>query len=172
MTIRAATGDGALPFSALWRRVSPRTGTPTAAVLLTVAVAALLALPALYSKAAYGAVTAIAVIGITPAYAIPIFLRLRYKERFRQGKWNLGRWGVPIGWTAVVWVAFVTLLFCLPQTSPITVDSFNYAPVALICVLGLASFWWAVAGRGSYTTPTFSTSSGDRELAEMSEEIV
>lgn len=168
----AFSRDGALPFSALWRRVSPRTGTPTAAVLLTVVVAATLALPALYSKAAYGAVTAISVIGITPAYAIPIFLRLRYKERFRQGKWNLGRLSVPIGWTAVVWVAFVTVLFCLPQSNPIDVDSFNYAPIALICVLGLASFWWAVAGRGAYTTPGFSASSGDRELAEVSEEIV
>lgn len=168
----AFSRDGALPFSALWRRVSPRTGTPTRAVLLTVAVAALLASPALFSKAAYGAVTAIAVIGITPAYAIPIFLRLRYKERFRPGKWHLGRWSVPIGWTAVVWVAFVTVLFCLPQSNPVDVESFNYAPVALVCVLGLASFWWAVAGRGSYTTPTFSGGGGDRELAEMGEEIV
>jgi len=168
----AFSRDGALPFSANWRRVSPRTGTPARAVLLTVTVAALLALPALFSEAAYGAVTAIAVIGVTPAYAIPIYLRLRNKERFQQGKWNLGRWGVPIGWVAVTWVVFVTVLFCLPQKTPIDVDSFNYAPVALIGVLGLATIWWLVAGRGSYTTPTYSTSSGDREIAEMSDEIV
>jgi amino acid permease (GABA permease) len=168
----AFSRDGALPFSGLWRRVSPRTGTPTAAVLLTVVAAAALALPALYSKAAYGAVTAISVVGITPAYAIPVYLRLRYRDRFRRGPWHLGRFGVPVGWIAVVWVAFVTVLFCLPPTSPVTVDSFNYAPVALISVLALASLWWAVAGRGSYTTPGLTSGSGDRELQEMSEEIV
>ncbi|WP_309237829.1 amino acid permease [Streptomyces albidus (ex Kaewkla and Franco 2022)] len=167
----AFSRDGALPFSSQWRRVSTRTGTPSSAVLLTVAAAALLAFPALFSKAAYSAVTAIAVIGVTPAYAIPIFLRLRNKERFQQGKWNLGRWGVPIGWIAVIWVVFVTMLFCLPQSSPVTIDSFNYAPLALIAVLALATFWWAVAGRRAYTTPTHS-GSGDRELAEMSDEIV
>ncbi len=167
----AFSRDGALPFSSQWRRVSTRTGTPSSAVLLTVAAAALLAFPALFSKAAYSAVTAIAVIGVTPAYAIPIFLRLRNKDRFQQGKWNLGRWGVPIGWIAVIWVVFVTVLFCLPQSSPVTIDSFNYAPLALIAVLALATFWWAVAGRRAYTTPTHS-GSGDRELAEMSDEIV
>ncbi|MFC4497136.1 amino acid permease [Streptomyces ovatisporus] len=168
----AFSRDGALPLSAHWRRVHPRTGTPARAVVLTVTVAALLTLPALYSEAAYGAVTAIAVIGVTPAYAIPIYLRLRNKDRFRQGKWNLGRWGVPIGWTAVTWVVFVTVLFCLPQKTPVDVESFNYAPLALIGVLGLATVWWIVAGRGSYTTPGYRSGGDDRELAEMSEEIV
>lgn len=43
----AFSRDGALPGSARWRRVSPRTGTPTRAVLLSVAVALVLALPLL-----------------------------------------------------------------------------------------------------------------------------
>jgi amino acid transporter len=167
----AFSRDGALPFSSQWRRVSSRTGTPSSAVVLTVVAAAALAFPALFSKAAYSAVTAIAVIGVTPAYAIPIFLRLRNKKRFQQGAWNLGRWGVPIGWIAVTWVVFVTVLFCLPQSTPVTIDSFNYAPLALIAVLALATVWWAVAGRRAYTTPTYSAGD-DRELAEMSEEIV
>jgi amino acid permease (GABA permease) len=167
----AFSRDGALPLSGQWRRVSPRTGTPTRAVLLTVVAAAVLAVPSLYSKAAYGAVTAIAVIGVTPAYALPIFLRVRNRKRFQRGKWHLGRWGVPIGWVAVTWVVFVTVLFCLPQSTPITIDTFNYAPVALLAVLGLATVWWRVAGRRAYTTPV-RPRSGDRELAEMSDEIV
>lgn len=168
----AFSRDGALPFSAQWRRVSARTGTPARAVMLSVGAAALLVLPALFSKAAYSAVTAIAVIGVTPAYAIPIFLRLRHKDRFRPGRWNLGRWGVPVGWVAVVWVAFVTVLFCLPQSSPVDVNSFNYAPIALFAVLALATAWWAVAGRRSYTTPTSYSGGEERELAGISDEIV
>lgn len=166
----AFSRDGALPFSAQWRRVTPATGTPARAVWLSVGVAAVLALPSLYSDTAYGAVTAINVIGITPAYAIPIYLRLRNRHQFRPGRWHLGRWGVPVGWIAVTWVLFVTLLFCLPQTSPVTGNSFNYAPVALAVVLLLATVWWKVAGSGSYATP--SHSGDDRELALIGEDIV
>ncbi|UNO43678.1 amino acid permease [Streptomyces sp. MST-110588] len=165
----AFSRDGALPGSRLWRRVSSRTGTPTRAVVLAVVVAAVLAVPSLYSPTAYSAVTSINVIGITPAYAIPIFLRLKAGDRFRPGPWNLGRWGVPVGWIAVVWVAFVTLLFCLPQSSPISLDSFNYAPVALVAVLALASIWWVVAGRRAYEIPT---PADDPELAKLEQEIV
>lgn len=154
----AFSRNGALPGSAQWRRVSDRTGTPTRAVWLSVAVAAILALPALYSTVAYGAVTAINVIGITPAYAIPIYLRLKAGRHFARGPWHLGRWSTLIGVVAVVWVAFVTVLFCLPQTRPdhglVSVQSFNYAPVALAAVLLLATVWWLTRGRRDYKTST------------------
>ncbi|WPB88797.1 amino acid permease [Streptomyces malaysiensis] len=165
----AFSRDGALPGSRLWQRVSSRTQTPVLAVWLSVAVAGLLALPSLYSETAYGAVTAINVIGITPAYAIPVFLRLRAGDRFQPGPWNLGRWSKPVGWIAVVWVALVTVLFCLPQSSPVTADSMNYASIALAVVLLLATIWWFVARR-SYNTPSaYGTA---REQAEIAEGIV
>nr|BBJ47823.1 hypothetical protein SAVMC3_04520 [Streptomyces avermitilis] len=62
----AFSRDGAIPFAATWRRVSPRTKTPAAAVWLSVGSALVLAAPSLYSPTAYAAVTAINVIGITP----------------------------------------------------------------------------------------------------------
>ncbi|MFD4873223.1 amino acid permease [Streptomyces sp. NPDC058420] len=167
----AFSRDKALPGSALWRKVSGRTQTPVAAVWLAVVAAGLLALPSLHSATAYGAVTAINVIGITPAYAIPVFLRLRAGDRFQPGPWHLGRWSTPVGWVAVVWVACVTVLFCLPQSSPVTVDSMNYASIALAVVLILASVWWYVARR-SYGTPTAAAYGSDRDQAELAEGIV
>lgn len=165
----AFSRDNALPGSALWRKVSARTQTPVPAVWLSVGVAAALALPSLYSATAYGAVTAINVIGITPAYAIPVLLRLRAGNRFRPGPWSLGRWSKPVGWTAVVWVGLVTVLFCLPQKSPVTVDSMNYAVIALVVVLVLATAWWYVARR-SYGTPA--AYGNAKEQAEIAEGIV
>jgi hypothetical protein len=144
-------------------------GTPTRAVWLSVTVAAALALPSLYSPTAYGAVTASTVIGITPAYAIPIYLRLRAGRRFQPGPWNLGRWSLPIGWTAVAWVAFVTVLFCLPQSSPVTAHSMNYAAVALVVVLVLAAAWWKIVGRRSYEIPA---SGGSKDMADLGREVV
>ncbi|TQF01974.1 amino acid permease [Kitasatospora acidiphila] len=163
----AFSRDGALPGSTWWRRTSTRTGTPVAAVWLSVSVAWLLALPSLWSMTAYGAVTAINVIGMTPAYAIPIYLRLRAKSRFVPGPWHLGRWSRPIGIAAVVWVVIVTVLVCLPQSSPITANSFNYAPVALAVVLLLATVWRWIAGR-SYTPPNAPSA----RMTELAGEVV
>ncbi|MEV6726599.1 amino acid permease [Streptomyces xanthochromogenes] len=165
--------DGALPGQHIWTRTENASHTPRAAVWLSVGVAALLALPALYSPVAFGAVVAINVIGITPAYAIPIYLRIRHKSRFTPGPWNLGRWGVPVGIIAVVWVAIVTVLFCLPQSRPesgelMTVDTFNYAPVALAVSLGIAAFWWRISGR-HYQVPA---SAADSEMARIQEDVV
>ena len=165
----AFSRDGALPGSGLWRRVHSRTGTPRNAVWLAVGVAALLAVPSLYSPTAYAAITSINVIGITPAYALPIYLRIKHRNRFAPGPWNLGRWGVPVGCVAVAWVAFVTVLFCLPQTGPVTVGSFNYAPVALIAVLLLAWLWWRVAGERTYDVPAHHV---DRSMDRFDQEIV
>ncbi|MFD6249638.1 amino acid permease [Streptomyces roseolus] len=166
----AFSRDNALPASATWRKVSPRSQTPVPAVWLSVGAAAVLALPSLYSPTAYGAVTAINVIGITPAYAIPILLRLRAGRDFTPGPWSLGRWSRPIGWIAVGWVAVVTVLFCLPQKSPVTVDTMNYAVIALAVVLLLATVWW-YAARRSYGTPTPYGGTA-REEAELAENIV
>ena len=165
----AFSRDRALPFSTLWRRVNERTRTPVPAVWLAVAVPFVLALPSLWSATAYGAVTAINVIGITPAYAIPIYLRLRAGKRFPVGPWNLGRWSKPIGWVAVVYVAIITLIFLLPQAYPVDRNSFNYAPVALLVVLLLAWVTWLARGRAKYSVPVYGSV---QEREEMAEEIV
>ncbi|MGW0651765.1 amino acid permease [Streptomyces umbrinus] len=140
----------ALPFSETWRHVNQRTRTPILAVWGAVGVGFLLALPSLYSPTAYAAVTAINVIGITPSYAIPVYLRLRAGKNFTPGPWNLGRWSRPVGTVAVVYVAILAVVFCLPQASPITVQSFNYAGVALAVALLLAWVTWIGKGRRSY----------------------
>ncbi|MGX1668586.1 amino acid permease [Streptomyces sp. NPDC055400] len=170
----AFSRDGALPFSTTWRRLSRRTKTPVPAVWLAVAVPFVLALPSLYSTTAYSAITSINVIGITPAYAIPVYLRLRAGRRFVRGPWHLGRWSKPIGWTAVGWVGFVTVLFCLPQTRPeggglVSVDTFNYASIALVSVLVLAWISWQFKGRRSYEVPA---QNFDRSASTYEDEVV
>src|SRR5213076_821450 len=125
--IYAFSRDGALPFSNFWHRVNKRTRTPTNAIWLAAAGALILALPYLWNPTAYAAVTSIAVIGLYIAYVTPTYLRLRQGENFKRGPWHLGRWSYVVGWIAVVWVGIITILFMLPQVSPITFTTFNYA---------------------------------------------
>ncbi|BFU42918.1 amino acid permease [Krasilnikovia sp. MM14-A1004] len=144
--------DGALPGSGLWKRVNPRTGTPTNSIWLCVACSTLLVLPSLWNNAAYAAATSIAVIGLYIAYVGPVFLRRRNPE-FVPGPWNLGRWSAPVGWIAIVWVGVICVLFVLPVWYPITVANFNYTIVAVAVVLGLATAWWFLGARTWFTGP-------------------
>ncbi|MFJ6619609.1 amino acid permease [Kitasatospora sp. NPDC091335] len=165
--VYAFSRDNALPGSATWRRVSRSNKVPVPAVWLSVVVAFALAVPSLYSATAYGAVTAVNVIGMTPRYIIPVYLRLRQRDRFVPGPWNLGRWSRPVGITAVVWVVVLTVLVCLPQRYPVTIDTFNYAPVTLLVVLALAWVWWRMAGK-RFSAPVVQ----DPHLAAIEEQIV
>jgi amino acid transporter len=157
--IYAFSRDGALPGSAFWHRVNHRTRTPTNAIWLAAAGALILGLPYLWNYTAYGAVTSIAVIGLYIAYVLPTFLRRRQGADFRPGPWSLGRWSAPIGWTAVGWVVLITILFMLPQFGPVTsggtldLDTFNYAPVAVLVVIGYAGIYWLVSARHWFTGP-------------------
>jgi amino acid transporter len=148
----AFSRDGALPGSPQWRKVNRR-AVPTNAMWLAVVVAFLLALPSLWNYTAYNAVTAIGTIGLAPAYVIPGFLRARQGRRFQKGAWNLGKWGPLIGYIASVWVVIEVVLFCLPQASPITALTFNYAPIALAAALLLSFFWYLARGRTNYAPP-------------------
>ncbi len=142
----AFSRDNALPGSRIWSKVNPRTGTPTNSIWLCVTCSVILTLPALFNTTAYLAVTSIAVIGLYIAYVAPVFLRRRNRE-FTVGPWSLGRWSPVIGWIAVVWVIFICILFILPPVSPITVDSFNYAPIAVVVVLLFSLITWYAGGR-------------------------
>ncbi|KOV12361.1 amino acid permease [Streptomyces sp. XY431] len=164
--IYAFSRDGALPGSATWRRVSAG-GVPVPAVWLAVSIAFILAVPSLWSPVAYGAVTAVNVIGMSPSYIIPVYLRLRQGDRFAPGPWNLGRWSRPIGIAAVVWVVILTMLVCLPQRAPVTVETFNYAPITLAVVLVLAWVWWKLAGQ-KFSVPVVA----DPHLARVEAQIV
>jgi amino acid permease (GABA permease) len=143
----AFSRDHALPGSKLWAQVNPRSGTPTNSIWLCVTLSTLLVVPSLWSTTAYLAVTSIAVIGLYIAYVTPVFLRRRRGEDFPEGRWNLGRWSAPVGWVAVAWVCFIVILFMLPPASPITVSTFNYAPVAVVVVLLFATASWFAGGR-------------------------
>ena len=142
----AFSRDNALPGSRIWSKVNPRTGTPTNSIWLCVVCSIVLTLPALFNATAYLAVTSIAVIGLYIAYVTPVFLRRRNPD-FKPGPFQLGKWSPLIGWIAVVWVVFICILFILPPVAPITADTFNYAPIAVVFVLVFSVVTWFIGGK-------------------------
>ena len=129
----------------------------------------ILGLPYIWNTAAYAAVTSIATIGLYIAYVTPTFLRLRQGDNFKRGPWHLGRWTYLIGWTAVVWVVFITILFMLPQFGPINRTTFNYAVVAVVVVIGYAGIYWLVSAHKWFTGPRVQGT--PEELAAIEQEL-
>ena len=168
--IYAFSRDGAVPGSAFWHKINPRTRTPTNSIWLATVGAFILGLPYLVNYTAYAAVTSIAVIGLYIAYGIPILLRLRAGDSFVRGPWHLGRWSRPVGTIAVIWIAFIAILFVLPQAAPITPLNFNYAIIAVGVVLIGTSVAWVVSAKNWFKGPKVQGSA--EELARIEAELV
>ena len=54
----------------------------------------------------------------------------------------------------MVWVAFICVLFVLPPASPVTVSTFNYAPVAVVAVVVIALVTWQAWGKTTFMQGT------------------
>jgi amino acid transporter len=167
--IYAFSRDGALPGSSFWHRINKRTRTPTNSIWLAAVAAFILAVPVLWNATAYAAVISIAVIGLYIAYVTPVLLRLKVGDNFVPGPWHLGRWSRPIGIIAVIWVAFITILFVLPTVTPITRDNFNYTIVAVGAVLVFSGGWWLLSARKWFVGPRVQGS--PEELAAIEREL-
>jgi amino acid transporter len=167
--IYAFARDGAIPASGFWHRINARTRTPTNSIWLAAVGAFILGLPYLFNAVAYAAVTSIAVIGLYIAYITPVYLRLRAGDSFEPGPWNLGARSRLVGTVATIWVVFIAVLFMLPQATPIRVDTFNYAPLAVAVVLLFAGGWWILSARNWFKGPKVQGST--EELAAIERDL-
>ncbi|KAH7650623.1 Amino acid permease subfamily protein [Dioscorea alata] len=149
----AFSRDGAMPLSAQWHKVN-KNEVPINAVWLSVFISFCMALTSLGSLVAFQAMVSIATIGLYIAYALPIFFRVTLARRtFVPGPFNLGRYGVLVGWIAVLWVATITVMFSLPVEYPVTKDTLNYTPVAVGGLLILTVSSWVISARHWFKGP-------------------
>jgi amino acid transporter len=120
-----------------------------------------LALPSLGSSVAFAAATSIATIGLYISYGIPILIGLIYARDFnaRKGPFNLGMFSRPVAFIAVAWIGFITIIFCLPTSNPVTSQTLNYTVVA-VGIIGIFSLTsWVVWAHRWFVGPV-------RELEE------
>jgi amino acid transporter len=179
--IYAFSRDGALPGSKFWHKINPKTRTPTNSVWLGVVLSAIVGSTSLIVKGtgagrystAFFAMTGICVIGLYIAYAIPIYLRLTNPE-FQTGPWNLKGRHKLVGWTAIAWIGFITILFFAPLFWPFwpiwgdgneikefaspgnsffRQNNFNFT--GPLIVLSALAFWlyWQLSGRKWFSGP-------------------
>ncbi|HZP31687.1 MAG TPA: amino acid permease [Acidimicrobiia bacterium] len=178
----AFSRDGGIPGHRLWHRINPKTRTPTNSVWFGVLVCGVVGCLSLVQNKNYSvaffAFVAITAIGLYTAYVTPVFLRLRNKD-FVPGPWNLGKWSRLVGWTAVIWVVIIDILFVLPQYGPLhvfwppwngdKVNAFNFAGPIFILALLLVWIWWRVSAHKWFKGPQVQGSAD--ELAAIEREL-
>jgi amino acid transporter len=164
--IYAFSRDGAVPFHELWHKLDSGR-TPRNAIILSAVGAFVLAIPTVVNFVAYVAITSIAVIGLYISYVLPVLLRLFAKE-FKHGPWHLGNWSRPIGIIAVLWVAFISVLFMLPTAWPITPVTFNYTSIVVLGTLVILVVWWRVSVRHWFKGPQVQGSEAQLAAIERS----
>jgi len=172
--VYAFSRDGGLPGSKYWHKINPKTRTPTNAVWLGVCTSAVVGALSLIQKGgvetAFFALTGICVIGLYISYAIPIFLRLRNPD-FQVGPWNLKGYHKVVGWTAIAWVIFISILFCAPLFKPFWpifgggssetndgvttyyINNFNFTGPLILLSFVAVGVWWVASAKKWFKGP-------------------
>jgi len=117
------------------------------------------------------------VIGLYVSYVIPVLLALVYPKRWTPGPWNLGRYWPIVGWLAVVWVAFISVILMLPEyTTPagfkgnvidwLTATGTWAGPsVAIFLILG--GLYYLLYGKNHYKGPIIMGSEDEMRRLEQ-----
>ncbi|KJA24697.1 hypothetical protein HYPSUDRAFT_214332 [Hypholoma sublateritium FD-334 SS-4] len=145
--------DGGIPGHKFLAKVSPQWKSPIRTVWLACTLSFILGLPSLGSSVAFAAATSIATIGLYISYGIPIALRVIYRDQFVRGPFHLGSFSFPVAITAVVWIAFISIAFILPQINPVDSLTFNYAIVAVGAVIIYSVGFWVLSARKWFNGP-------------------
>ncbi|MFE7131889.1 APC family permease [Streptomyces sp. NPDC057638] len=115
----AMARDNNLPAARLLSRVSPRFRTPVAPAVLIGVVGVLILLLNVNQPQIFSVVTSIAIIMIYLAYllvTVPMLIqRLRGTWVAAEGRFSLGRWGLPVNAVAVLWGVAMSVNLAWPR---------------------------------------------------------
>ncbi|KAJ7242364.1 APC amino acid permease [Mycena haematopus] len=160
--------DGGIPGHKFFNYVNVRWKSPIRTVWLACFLSFCLGLPSLGSSVAFSAATSIATIGLYISY-VRAYIRVgvfskplpgnsnrpagSLSRKVRPWPFHLGAFSYPVALTAVIWIAFIAIVFILPQINPVTSQTFNYAIVAVGIVIVYSVGFWLLSARKWFTGP-------------------
>jgi amino acid transporter len=158
----AFSRDRAIPGWAITRRLT-RDRVPLYAVMAISFWSLVIAIPALFGKNdypfAFFALTGICTVGLYLAYIIPVYLRLRAGDRFKEGPWNLRGHHKLVNTLAIIFVIVVVYSLDLPYApeglpwnDDFDTSLVNYTPLAIVIPL-VFGIWYLVSAKDKYQGP-------------------
>ncbi|RAL13472.1 uncharacterized protein BO97DRAFT_442475 [Aspergillus homomorphus CBS 101889] len=130
---------------------------PVNSVILTCVFSALLALINVGSETAFNAVVSLNVAALMFSYAISmsclIWRKLYHPEALPPARWGLGRYGLAVNITGLVYVLPALFWFFWLSELPIAADTFNWSVVIFVAVFVPSLVMYVVKGRREYEGP-------------------
>jgi amino acid transporter len=157
----AFSRDRAVPGHQLWKRVSKADRIPIYTVWAICVAAFVIEIPTLwYGLTGYYCSTSVAVIGLYVAFVLPIILRLKAGEKFERGAWHLGKHYKWIDGLAILWIAFICVVFMLPfayagvpWNKGFDWNLFNYTILTVGATFLLFGGWYVLSARKWFKGP-------------------
>ena len=141
--------DRGTPFPRIMQQVSPRHGTPVAAIWATVIAGA----AAMAWTGAVPIVTSLSTVALYLAYVIPVALGLRARLRGSDwpalAQWTLGKWGAALNAIALAYTLFICFVLMMPPN--------QLAAKTLAGVLAALALIYFLEVRRKYAVPAWVT---------------
>ena len=149
--------DGGLPFSDWISKVDQKRHIPTNAVIVTSVISICLGLIYLGSITAFYAITSLLTVALLQCYCLSIgcllWRRIFHPETLPPAQFSMGKWGIPVNASAVVYAFWSFFWSFWPQTYPVTAPLFNWASVIFVGILIVAMIHYVFVARHRYSGP-------------------
>ncbi|KAK0309225.1 hypothetical protein LTR01_004332 [Friedmanniomyces endolithicus] len=146
--------DGGLPFSRWISKINHNANIPLNAVLVSLGITVLVSLINLGSTVALNAINSVTISALMSSYILTIscvVYRRLSGQPLPSRRWSLGRAGMPINIAALVFLTPLFVFAFFPLATPVTPASMNWGIAMFGGVIVLATIYYAVEGRKSYT---------------------
>ncbi|KAF2007964.1 GABA permease [Amniculicola lignicola CBS 123094] len=147
--------DKGLPFSTWIGAV--RNEIPANAIALTCVITMLLSLINIGSSIAFEAMISLQVVALMCTYAVSIscvlYRRIVHPDLIPNARWSLGKWGVGVNCVGLLYVTQAAFWSFWPPQKEIQIDSFNWAVVLFVLLVGLSLGMYGWRGRKEYKGP-------------------
>lgn len=134
-------------------------GIPVVAVLIVFGFVVLLSLIDLGSSIAFEAIISLQLLALFATYEVAVgtlIYRRLYGPPLSERRWSLGRAGLWVNVLAFTYGLFALAFIVLPGGPDVTAESFNWAPVIFVGVMGVALIYFFAGGRKRYVGPVTS----------------
>ena len=155
----AFSRDKGLPFSNFLSKVDPKRSIPHNASIFSCLLSGVLALIYIGSPVAFYAITSLNTVSLLQCYVFAIgcvlWRRLARPETLPPARFSLGRWGVFVNASAVLYSLWSFFWCFWPQAQPVTASGFNWAgPIFVLAVIVAALYY--IRARHRYDGPVTS----------------
>jgi amino acid transporter len=148
--------DEGLPCSEYFVKIHPTYKSPVTATMACAVVIIIYGLIYIGSAAAFNSFISMSILSLNLTYALPQGILLaRGRDRvLPKRSFTLGRRIGPIcNAFSILWVLFITIIFCFPTSIPTTAASMNYASVIIVGIPFLILLSWWGGKRKTFSGP-------------------